>query len=137
MIPAARVLHRISIKLRASFIHFHRAAVKGCSIQCRNSAVGFSLLSHFHEGDASGFARIPVLNDRNGFDTSVGDKKVPQLLLCHREIQVPDKDVSHEFILLLIFLKSRNQESTRNFQKAIFPQIAFCNELRAQSGCTF
>jgi hypothetical protein len=33
------------------------------------------------------------------------------LLLRHRDIQVPDKNVSHEFIFFLIFLKSsiRNQ----------------------------
>jgi hypothetical protein len=30
----------------------------------------------------------------------VGCKQFPKLLLCHRDIQVSDKDVSHEFILL-------------------------------------
>ena len=57
-----------------------------------------------------GFARIPVLDDGDGFDCSVGCKQFPQLLLRHRDIRASDKNVSHEFILFLIFPKSRNQE---------------------------
>lgn len=98
------------MKLRASFIHVHRTAVKHYSVQGRNGALGFGRLRHLHEGDAAGFARIPVLDDGDGFDGTVGCKQFPQLLLRHRDIQVPDKDVSHEFILLLICPKSRDQE---------------------------
>jgi hypothetical protein len=68
------------MKLRARFVHVHRAAVKHRSIQCRNSALGFRRLGHLHKGDAAGFARIPVLDDRDGFDVSVGCKNFPQLL---------------------------------------------------------
>ena len=57
------------MKFRASFVHVHRTAVKHGSIQCRNSALG---LRHLHEGDAAGFARIPVLDDGDGFDGTVG-----------------------------------------------------------------
>lgn len=98
------------MKLRSRFVHIHRTSVKHGSIQCRNSALGFRRLRHLHEGDAAGFARIPVLDDGDGFDGTVGCKQFPQLLLRHRDIQVPDKDVSHEFILLLICPKSRDQE---------------------------
>jgi len=105
------------MKLRASFVHAHRTTVKHRSMQCRNSALGFRRLRHLHEGDAAGFARIPVLDDGDGFDGSLGCKNFPQLLLRHRDIQVPDKNVSHEFILFLIFPKSRNQERRRNFKR--------------------
>ena len=98
------------MKLRASFVHAHRTTVEHSSIQCRNSALGFRRLCHLHEGDAARFARIPVLDDRDGFDSSVGCKKFPQLPLRHRDIQFPDKNVSHEFILFVIFPKSGNQQ---------------------------
>lgn len=87
------------MKLRASFIHVHRTAVKHRSIQCRNGALGFGRLRHLHERDAPRFASIPILDDGDGFDGTVGCKQSSQLLLRHRDIQVPDKDVSHEFIL--------------------------------------
>jgi len=105
------------MKLRASFVHVHRTAVKRHSIQCRNSALGFRRMRHLHEGDAAGFARIPVLDDGDRFDCSVGRKQFPQLLLRHRDIQVSDKHVSHEFILFLIFRKSGSQEQMRIFKR--------------------
>jgi len=95
------------MKLRASFVHVHRAAVKHRSVQGRNGALGFSRLRHLYECDAAGLARIPVVDDGDGFDCSVGCKQFPQLLLRHRNIQVSDKDVSHGFTLALIFGKSR------------------------------
>ena len=116
MISAVRISYRISMKLRASFVHVHRTTVKHRSIQCRNSGFGFRRLGHLHEGDAPRFARIPVLDDRDRFDRTVGCKQFPQLLLRHRDIQVSDKNVSQKFILLLIFPKSRNQERTWNFK---------------------
>lgn len=97
------------MKLRASFIHVHPTAAKHGSIQCRNCALGFGCLHHLHECDAAGFARIPVLDDGDGFDGTVGCKQFSQLLLRHRDIQVPDKDVSHEFILLIDCPKSRDR----------------------------
>ena len=105
------------MKPRASFVHAYRTPVKHRSTQCRNSALRFRRLRHLHEGEAAGFARIPVRDDRNGFDGSVGCKKFPQLLLRHRDIQVSDKNVSHEFILFLIFPEFCNQERTRNFKR--------------------
>lgn len=98
------------MKLRASFVYVHRTAVKHRSVQGRNGAQGFARLRHLHERDAPRFARISVLDDGDGFDGTMGCKQFPQLLLRHRNIQVSDKDVSHEFILFLIFPKSRDQE---------------------------
>ena len=77
------------MKLRASFIHVHRTAINHGSIQRRNRTLGLGRLRHLHEGDAAGFARIPVLDDGDGFDGTVGCKQFPQLLLRHRDIQVP------------------------------------------------
>jgi len=85
------------MKLGASLVHVHRTAVKRRSIQCRNSALGFGRLRHLHERDAARFACIPVLDDGDGFDGTVGCKQLSQLLLRHRDIQVPYKNVSHKF----------------------------------------
>ena len=99
------------MKLRASFVHVHWTAVKHRSVECRNSALGFRRVRHLHEGYAAGFARIPVFDDHDRFDGTMGRKQFPQLLLCHRDMQVSDKDVSHEFILFLTFrnLAIRNE----------------------------
>ena len=86
------------MKLRASLVHVHRTTVKYRFVECRNSCLRFRRLRHLHEGDAAGFARIPVLDDGDGFDDTVGCKEFPQLPLRHRDIQVSDKDVGHEFI---------------------------------------
>ena len=102
------------MKLRASFVHVHRTTVKHRSVECRNGALGLGRLRHLHEGDAPGFACIPVLYDGDGFDGTVGCKQFPQLLLRHRDIQISDKNVSHEFILFLILrnLAIRNERGT-------------------------
>lgn len=105
------------MKLQASFVHIHRTAVKHRSVQRRNSALGFRRLGHLHEGYAPRFARIPVLDDGDSVDSTVGCKQFPQLPLRHRDIQISDEDVGHEFILFLIFPESRNQERTRNFKR--------------------
>jgi len=84
------------MKLRASFVHVHRTTVKHRSVECRNSALGFRRLRHFYESDAAGFARVPVFDDRDALHGSVNCKQLPQLLLRHRDIQVPHKNVSHK-----------------------------------------
>jgi len=117
MIPASRLAHWIAMQLRTSFVHSDRTPVEHLSIQRRNSRLGFRCLRHLHEGDAAGFARIPVLDDRDGFDGSMCCKNLPQLMFRYRDIQAPNKDVSHEFILFLIFPKSHNQERNRNFKR--------------------
>ena len=98
MIPSIGIAHWIPMKLRASFVHVHRTTVKHRSVECRNSALGFRRFRHLYESDATRFARIPVLYDGDAFDGTVDCKQFPQLLLGHRDIQVPDKNVSHEFI---------------------------------------
>ena len=105
------------MKLRASFVRGHRTSVEHRSTERRNSCLRFRRVRHLHEGHAAGLPRIPVLDDRDGFDISMGCKKFLQLLLRRGDVEVPDKNVSHEFILLLIFPKSRNQERTWNFKR--------------------
>jgi len=109
MISAAGIACRIGLNLRSRFVHGHGTAVEHCSAQRRNSAQGFARMRHLHEGHAPGFTRIPILDDGDGFDGTVGCKKFSQLLLRYRDIQVSDKDVSHKFILFLI-AESRNQK---------------------------
>jgi hypothetical protein len=126
MVSAVRIAHGISMKLRASFVHVHRAAVKHRSVQCRNGALGFSRSGHLHERDAPRFARIPVLDDGNGFDGTVGCKQFPHLLLRHRDVQVSNEDVGHSSDSSCS--SEISQPGTNaEFQKAIFMQIAFSN----------
>ena len=87
------------MKLRASFVHVDRAAVHHRSIECSNRTLGFRCLCHFKEGDAARFARIPVFDNADSFDAAVDAEKLAQLLLRHRDVQVPNKNISHEIIL--------------------------------------
>lgn len=105
MISALRIECWIPTKLRASFVHTHRTAVKRGSIQRGNGVLGLCRLRHLRQCDAAGFAPFPILDDRDGLDAFRGVQKFPQLLLRYRDIQVCYKNVSHEFILFLI---SRN-----------------------------
>ena len=98
------------MKLRACFIYVHRTTVKYRFVECRNSCLRFRRLRHLHEGHAAGLPRIPVLDDRDGFDISMGCKKFSQLLLGRGDVEVPDKNISHEFLLSLILARFRNQE---------------------------
>jgi len=94
------------MKLRASFVHSHRAPIEHRSIQRSNSCLGLRRLPHLDESDTAGFARIPVLDNRDGFDRSVCREDISELQLCHRDIEVPNKNVSHALILPLIFPKA-------------------------------
>ena len=62
-------------------------------------------------------SRIPVLDDGDGFDGTVGCKQFPQLLIRHRDIQVSDKDVSDEFILFLTFRNLAIRNERGNFKR--------------------
>jgi hypothetical protein len=98
MISASRITCWFAMKLRTSFVHPHRALIEQHSIERRNSGLGFSRLRHLDKSDTAGVTRVPVHDDRDGFDGSMCCKNFSQLLLCHREIEVPDKNVGHEFI---------------------------------------
>lgn len=99
VISAPRIAYWIPTNLRTSFVYVDGPPVKNCSVQRSDSALGFVRLRHLHEGDAAGFPGIPVLDHGDGFDTSVGGKNFPQLLFRHRDVQVSDKNVSHEFLV--------------------------------------
>ena len=97
MISAPLVARRIFIKFRTSFIHTHRTAVQHSSIEGGNCALRFRRLRHLNKGHPPGFAGISVHHYADRFDGSVGCKKFPQLLFRHRNIQVSNKYIGHEF----------------------------------------
>jgi hypothetical protein len=117
MISASRIVRWIAMQLWTSFVHSDRTPVEHLSIQRRNRALGSRRLGHLHECDSAGFARIPILNERDGFDRSVRRKHFPQLRLRHGDIQVPDKNVSHGSTLFLIFPKIPQSGTEAEFQR--------------------
>ncbi len=86
------------MKLGTSFVHPDRTPVEQHSIQGSGCGFGSRGLRHLDKGDAAGLARVPVHHKGNGLHGSMGCKNFSQLLLCYRDIQVPDKNVGHEFI---------------------------------------
>jgi hypothetical protein len=98
VISAPRVTHRVDMKLRSSFVHSHRTPIEHRSVQRSDSGLGFRRLRHLDKSHTPGLARVPVHNDPDGFDDTMRCKSLSQLLLCYRDIQVPDTNVGHEFI---------------------------------------
>lgn len=98
MIAIIRIIGWFAMKLGTSFVHPHRTPVEQHSIQRRNRGLGFSRLRHLDKSDTARLARVPVHNDRDGLDGTMCGKNFPQLVLCYRDIKVPDKNVGHEFI---------------------------------------
>jgi len=96
MISAAGIVRPTAIKLGASFVHSHYASIQRRSIQRSYSSLGFRRLRHLDECDAARLAGIPILYDLNGFDHSMSREDISQCLLCHRNIEVPNKNVSHD-----------------------------------------
>jgi len=98
MISVLRIRHWFAKKLRTSFVHPQRTLVEHLSIQGSDSGVGFSRLPHLDKSHTAGLSRIPVHDDPDGFDGSVCCKNFSQLLLCDRDVKVPDKNIGHEFM---------------------------------------
>jgi hypothetical protein len=98
MISASRVTCWFAIEFRTSFVHRHRTPIEYLSIQCSDGSPRFSRLRHLDKSDTTGLARVSVHDDRDGFDGSMRCKNFSQLLLCYRDIKVPDKNVGHGFI---------------------------------------
>jgi hypothetical protein len=97
-IVALRIMCWFAMKLRPRFVHPHRTPIEQHSIQRSHSGLGFSRLRHLDKSDTAGLARVPVHDDRDSLDGSMCCKNFSQLLLCYRDIKVPDKNVGHEFI---------------------------------------
>ena len=112
------------MKLWTRFVHVHRTSVEHRFVQSRNGGLSFRRLRHLQEGHAAGLPRIPVLNDRDGFDIPVGGKEFSQLLLRRGDVEIPDKNVGHEFILS--WSSRDSQFGLKEFKKAIVIQIASC-----------
>ena len=125
VISDPRIACRIAMKLRTSFVHTHRTLVEHLSIQRSNCSLGFGRMCHFDKRDTTWLASIPILDDRDAFHGSVCCKNFPELLLCHRDVKVPDKNVGHEVILPLIFPNVSQLKTESESQKAISMEIAF------------
>jgi hypothetical protein len=98
MVSASGIMCRFAKNFRTSFVHPHRTPVEDLSIQRSHGGSGFSRLRHLDESDTTRLTRVSVHDDGDGFDRSMGSKSIPQLLLCHRDIKVPDKDVDNDLI---------------------------------------
>jgi hypothetical protein len=96
MISASRIKSCFRIKLRTSFVDPQRTPVEHLSIQHSNGGLGFSRLRHLDKRDAAGFASVPVYDERDSFDGSMSCKNFSQLLVCYRDVKVPDKNIGHE-----------------------------------------
>jgi hypothetical protein len=95
VISDPRITCWVAMKLRISFVHSHRTPIEHLSIQRSDSGLGFRRLRHLDKSDTAGLARVPVDDDRDGFDGTICCKNFPQLLLCYRDIKVADKNVGH------------------------------------------
>jgi hypothetical protein len=98
MISVLRIRSWFAMELGTSFVHPQRTLIEHLSIQRSDSGLGFSCLRHLDKSHTAGLARVPVDDDRDGFDGSMCCKNFSQLLLGDRDVKVPDKNIGHEFI---------------------------------------
>ena len=94
MISALAIIGSFALKLGTGLVHFHLTPIEHRSIQRSDCGLGFRRPRHFDKSHAAGLARVPVHDDRDGFDGS----HLSQLLLGCRDIKVPDKNVDHNCI---------------------------------------
>ena len=104
MFSTPRITNWFAKKLRPSFVHSHRPTVQDLSIESCDSGFSLSRMAHLDKSNATRLPRIPVHDDLNAFDSSVGGENLLQLLLRGRDIEVSDKYVGHEPILSADFL---------------------------------
>jgi len=121
------------MKLRTSLVHSDRTPVKELSIQRGDSGLGFRRLRHLDESNTAGLARVPVHDDRDGFDGSMCCKNISQLFICHCDIKVPYKNVGHQFISWPLIFANVLLEPEAIFKRRS-REIAFRKALRVQTG---
>jgi len=136
MISALSIICWFAMKLRTSFVDPHRTPIEQRSIQRSHCGRGFRRLRHLDKSDTPGRARVPVHDDRHGFDGSMCCKNFSQTLLCYRDVEVPDKNVGHEFIPATD-LRERPPEPEAKFSKGDLERSPFRKASRSQRGVTF
>jgi hypothetical protein len=125
VISTRRITRWVAMKLRSSFVHSHLTPIEHRSIQRGDSGLGFRRLRHLDKSYTAGLARVPVHEDRYGFDGTMCCKNFSQLLLCYRDIKVLDKNVCHEFILPLVFTNASQLVKRTELEKPISTDITF------------
>jgi len=135
MISAPRIACEVAMKLRTSFVHSHRTPIEHLSNQRSNSGLGLRRLRHLDKSDTAWLTSIPVLDDRDGFDGSVFCKNFSQLLLCHRDIKVSDKNVGHEFILPLKGTEAESPKGDLDGYRLLARRCVLGAALRSQLDC--
>jgi len=81
-------------------------------------------LRHLDESHTARFAGIPIHDEGDGFDRPVCGKQIAQLLLGQRDIEVPDKNISHELVLPLVFFDDQVKKYEAKRKKGDLGRIA-------------
>lgn len=137
VISDPRIVYRIAVKFGTSFVHTYRTTVEYLSIKGCNGSLGFRRMRHLNKCNTARLTSIPVLDDGDGFYGPVCCKHFSELLLCHRDVKVPNKNVGHKLIAATDLAECFATKIEAEFQKAISTDIAFRKEPSTQTACTF
>lgn len=137
MISALRIVCAIVINLGAGFVHPDRTPIERRSIQRSNRCLGFHRLRHLDESHTARFARIPIHDEGDSLDGPVSRKEIAQLLLGQSDIEVPNKNISHESILPLIVFNGEVKECELKGKKGDLGRIAFRKESGLRAAARF
>ena len=137
MISAPGIVRAVVIKLRAGFVHPDRTPIERRAIQRSNRCLGFHRLCHLDESHAARFARIPIHDEGDSLDDPVSREEIAQLLLGQSDIEVPNKDISHESILPLIVFSGEVEEYESKCKKGDLGRIAFRKESGLRAAARF
>jgi hypothetical protein len=111
VISAPRGACRIAMKFWTSFIHSQSTFNQEHSIQGSNGRLSVSSLGHLDEGKTASLTCVTIFDYGDGLNWSVGCEQITQLLFCGVEIQVPNKNVSHNSIPSGLFAECLGQKS--------------------------
>jgi hypothetical protein len=89
-------------RLRASFVHVHRPAVKFRAVQLRDGRFRVPALRHFHKSEAARLTRVPIRNNIDPFHSPVLREGSVQLILVGLIAEIPDKNIDHQTSSLFV-----------------------------------
>jgi hypothetical protein len=78
---------------RTSFVYGQGTATHVGTVEGFHSLIGLGVISHFHECETTGLARVAILYDLYPVHLSIGGKRGIKILLGGLERDVPDVDI--------------------------------------------
>ena len=119
----AETTARSTVLFRTSFVDVQRSSVKIFAIEFVDCPIPFGIVAHLHESKASGLTRIPVGDNVDTLNCSIGFKHGPYPVFGGSEAEVSYKNIFHLNLLSGI---CRTMNRGRIEQERLGPNVGRC-----------